>query len=116
MFRRIFYSTISNEQGYSLLLAIFAIAIFTVLGLSIFTISANTKKISTNEREDQAVYYLAEAGLVEKKAELETIVQEAFHKTLQLQEAHYSSHLDPMTQFNFEETFLNYIENDIITI
>lgn len=61
---------IQNENGYSLLIAIFALALFSILGMGIFTISANTLKTSTNERVDQSVYYIAEGALVETKKKL----------------------------------------------
>lgn len=59
-----------NEHGYSLLIAIFALALFSILGMGILTISANTLKTSTNERVDQSVYYIAEGALVETKKKL----------------------------------------------
>lgn len=64
-----------NEQGYSMLIAVFALVLLSVLGLSIFTVSGNTLKTSSNERLDQAVYYIAEAALVEKRAELINVIK-----------------------------------------
>ncbi|RHW39493.1 hypothetical protein D1B33_01215 [Lysinibacillus yapensis] len=60
-----------NEIGYSMLIALFTLALLSVLGLSIFTISGKTMDVSSNERIDQAVYYIAEAGLIEAKASLD---------------------------------------------
>lgn len=74
--------TFSNESGYSMLIAIFALVLLSVLGISIFTISGNTMKISDNERTDQAVYYVAEAALVEIKANISEAIEQAQLNTL----------------------------------
>lgn len=52
-----------DEGGYSFLLVFLTIILVTVLGLSIIKISNNTLKTSSHERDDQSIYYIAEAGL-----------------------------------------------------
>ncbi|MFB2516607.1 MULTISPECIES: polymer-forming cytoskeletal protein [unclassified Lysinibacillus] len=54
---------LKNEHGYAFLLVFFTIILITVLGLSILKVSNNTLKTSDHERDDQSVYYIAEAGL-----------------------------------------------------
>lgn len=63
-------TVLKNNNGFSLLLTIFAIVLISVLGLSILTITSNTLKISSHEREDQAVYYIAETALTETRAKI----------------------------------------------
>ncbi|RUL55137.1 hypothetical protein [Lysinibacillus antri] len=60
----------SNDHGYSLLITLFALVLLSILGMSILTVSGNTLKNTSNERIDQAVYYIAEATVVEKRAEV----------------------------------------------
>lgn len=57
-----------NEQGYALLITIFAIVLLSVLGIGMMTVSSNTLKTSTSERSNQSLYYLAEAGINYKEA------------------------------------------------
>lgn len=54
---------LKNEHGYTFLLVFFTIILISVLGLSILKVSSNTLKTSDHERDDQSVYYIAEAGL-----------------------------------------------------
>ncbi|MEY2370798.1 MULTISPECIES: polymer-forming cytoskeletal protein [Lysinibacillus] len=54
---------LKNEHGYAFLLVFFTIILITVLGLSILKVSNNTLKTADHERDDQSVYYIAEAGL-----------------------------------------------------
>lgn len=70
MGKRLFRLLIINDQGYSLVIALFTIVLLSILSLSIFTVSGNSLKTSTNERMDQAIYYIAEAGAVETKQKL----------------------------------------------
>lgn len=52
-----------NEQGFTLVITILAIMLISILGLSLMTTTANSKKISQSEYVDQSAYYIAEAGL-----------------------------------------------------
>lgn len=52
-----------DEGGYSFLFVFLTIILVTVLGLSIIKIANNTLKTSAHERDDQSIYYIAEAGL-----------------------------------------------------
>lgn len=80
---------ILNEQGYSLVIALFILVLVSILGLSIIVISGSNIKISSNERLDQAVYYIAEAGLVETKQKLIKDIDAAFSTA----EKHYEDEL-----------------------
>lgn len=56
-------SLLRNEKGYAFLLVFITIILVTVLGLSILRFSNNTLTTSAHERDDQSIYYIAEAGL-----------------------------------------------------
>ena len=62
------FKYLKQEKGYSLLLVILAIAFLSVLGIMLLTLTANSLKISTSERDDQSVFYIAEGGLNSTKA------------------------------------------------
>lgn len=66
-----------NENGYSLLLVFFVLMFISIAGISLLTVSANSLKTSSNERTDQSIYYIAEAGLNFKKAEMLTSLRQA---------------------------------------
>ncbi len=52
-----------RESGYTMIGVLIIFTIITVLGLSIVTLSFASVKTSTNERNNQSAYYIAEAGL-----------------------------------------------------
>lgn len=83
-----------NEKGYVFVVALLLIVLISVLGLSLMTITSNTFKTTQHERTDQSVYYIAEAGLNEKRVEisqklnnlLNEIIDEKDNKTLEFEE------------------------------
>ena len=94
---------IKREQGNVLLFALILLVVISVMGLSLMTITANTLKTTTNERDDLAVYYIAEAGLVQKRAELVHQIKTAYEGI----KAHYDGIEDVTAKsaFNFDEQF-----------
>lgn len=61
---------IKSNDGYALVIALLVITVVTVLGLGILTTTSSSKKLSEEESKDQTAYYIAEAGLNQKKEEL----------------------------------------------
>ncbi|MGG2109972.1 PilX N-terminal domain-containing pilus assembly protein [Lysinibacillus pakistanensis] len=59
-----------NERGYTFIIALLLIVLISVLGFSLITITSNTLKVTTHERADQSVFYIAEADLNVKRAEI----------------------------------------------
>lgn len=62
-----------SNDGYALVIALLVITVVTVLGLGILTTTSSSKKLSEEESKDQTAYYIAEAGLNQKKEELKEI-------------------------------------------
>ena len=60
----------TNENGYTLVLSVFLILFVSIIGISLLRISANSLNQVDHERTDQAVYYIAEAGLTISKENL----------------------------------------------
>ncbi|CAM5182930.1 hypothetical protein UACE39S_03049 [Ureibacillus acetophenoni] len=63
-------SILTNNGGYSLLIALLTIIVISILGVSIFTISSNTLNVASKETLSKPNYYLAESALVETKAKI----------------------------------------------
>lgn len=61
---------VKSNDGYALVIALLVITVVTVLGLGILTTTSSSKKLSEEENKDQTAYYIAEAGLNQKKEEL----------------------------------------------
>ncbi|KOS62782.1 hypothetical protein FJQ98_06820 [Lysinibacillus agricola] len=61
---------LKNEHGYTFLIALFVIVLISVLGLGLMFITSNTLNITKHERNDQSVFYIAEADLNVKRAEI----------------------------------------------
>lgn len=104
---------IKNEQGYSLLITLFTFVLISLFGFSLFIVTNNTMKTSANERIDQSVYYVAEAGLVEKRAALFEQIQKAHQQAV----AEYTNQLltTPLHQqtINFQEIFKKELDKTV---
>lgn len=71
-----------QEAGYALLGVIFIFAILAVLGTSIVMLSFTSLKQSNLEHDDQAAFYIAEAGLNYRLHQLETEVNDIYEDPL----------------------------------
>lgn len=67
-----------QEKGYSLLLALLVVVLISVFGFSLLFVTSNSVKLSTNERENQSVFYIAEGGLNKKISEIERISENVY--------------------------------------
>ncbi len=114
-----------NDEGFSFLLVFLTIVLVTILGLGLLAVSSNSLKLSKHEREDQSIYYIAEAGvnyekaiLLEKaneayqsaKAEYDRlpIQQKKYEKFVELYEENIKSIIEPL--LNNENTINNFEE------
>lgn len=75
---------VKSNDGYALVIALLVITVVTVLGLGILTTTSSSKKLSEEENKDQTAYYIAEAGLNQKKEELKDakVVYDDFVKSV----------------------------------
>lgn len=69
---------LTNNSGFTLLSVILVITIISVLGTSVVGVTLNSVKTSSAEQDDQAVFYIAEAGINVTMAELNEIALEYF--------------------------------------
>ncbi|MFJ7661145.1 PilX N-terminal domain-containing pilus assembly protein [Lysinibacillus sp. NPDC097162] len=72
---------IKQEKGYSLILVVLLVALISILGISLLTLTSNSLKISTSERDDQSVFYIAEGGLNKTKKNFEQLVLTTYDET-----------------------------------
>lgn len=104
---RFSFKKLKNEQGYMLFLTLAVLAVISIIGLSALLKSQNTLKTSTNERTDQSLYYIAEAGLVEKQNEVENTISTVYEQQLK---SYKNSISNPRT---FEEEVFYQIEKEL---
>ena len=90
-----------NEKGNALVITLFVLVLVSVLGFSLLTVTANSNKTTVNERYDQSIYYIAEAGLNLEKARLYEEINEAFNYTL--------NESKNKTSFDFNKVFNDYL-------
>ncbi|WP_431029584.1 pilus assembly PilX N-terminal domain-containing protein [Lysinibacillus sp. LZ02] len=67
-----------NNKGYALFLTVLVIFLVSILGLSLLTVTANSNKTTVNERYDQSIYYVAEAGINLEKAKITEVLEEIY--------------------------------------
>jgi len=102
----------SNNKGFTLVGVLIVLVILSVLGLSILMITSNFVKLSVGERDDQSVFYIAEAGIVDKLYEINETVDISF-KTVSDELTKKSPELKKT--FNFVKEFNNKILSEIDT-
>lgn len=94
-----------NDEGFSFLLVFLTIVLVTILGLGLLAVSSNSLKLSKHEREDQSIYYIAEAGVNYEKA----ILLEKANEAYQSAKAEYDRL--PIQQKKYEKFVELYEEN-----
>ena len=72
-----------NQQGSALALALFLVVIISILGITLLSISSNSLKQVDYERKDQAVFYIAEAGMSLAKLEVKKELTEIQSRSYQ---------------------------------
>lgn len=101
---------LNNENGYSFLMVFFTMVLITILGVGLISVSANSLKTSTNERNDQSVYYIAEAGLATKKSEVEKEIL-GFYQEIKDRYDKLPPKKKP--EYKFETEFYTLVKNEI---
>jgi type II secretory pathway pseudopilin PulG len=102
----------NSERGFTLLGVLMVLVVLSVLGVGIIATSANVMKVSTEERKDQSVFYIAEAGVVKGIHEIETVVNQVFNDVND--EFKGLSSLEKKV-FNFENRFYKELDMRIPT-
>ncbi|WP_404406291.1 hypothetical protein [Jeotgalibacillus malaysiensis] len=99
---------IDNQRGYSLLLTIFAVMFISIVGVSILSFTLNTTRVTVNEQVNQSSYYIAEAGLVEKRSELNVLAGAAYEEVLN---AYNGLPAEEQAGFDLENAFYNRVQS-----
>lgn len=110
---KIQFNRINNEKGYTLLLTLVVFVILSTLGLSIIFKSQNTLKTSMNERLDQSVYYIAEAGLIERSKLLQSQIKEAYDEAVAEFKNKINENPSNYQTIDFKQIFKNQLDNKV---
>ncbi|WP_146551184.1 pilus assembly PilX N-terminal domain-containing protein [Rummeliibacillus sp. SL167] len=103
-------SYLNNKHGYTLIIAVLTLVVISILGLGLMGTSATTLKQADHERSDQSAYYIAEAGIVQTKSKLDTIVNNAYDQT---KNEYDNLTTEQKINYNFEQQFYTIVENNI---
>lgn len=99
-----------NSHGYTFMIALFVIVLIAVLGLGLMLTTSNTLNITKHERNDQSIFYIAEAGLnVEKKA-VYTLVNNAYDFT---RNKHKQTKKEDRDKIDFVKIFIEQINDGL---
>ncbi|MEC1179251.1 pilus assembly PilX N-terminal domain-containing protein [Metasolibacillus meyeri] len=75
---------LKNQHGSALVIALFLVVIISIFGVALISVSSNSLKQVDYERRDQAVFYIAEAGMnlakLEVKKELIEIQRNSYQQ------------------------------------
>lgn len=74
---------VTNERGYVFIVTLLLITLISVIGFGLMTITKNTLKVTTHEQADQSVYYIAEADLNVKRADINAELEAIFQPFLE---------------------------------
>lgn len=76
---RLFLLQKNNEKGVTLIMVMMVMVVLSILGLSILGIAINNMNFNVVERDYQAAYYIAEAGITKQYSEMEAKVSEHYN-------------------------------------
>ena len=102
----------NRESGYILVGVLLAVTILAVVGTSLVTLSTSSVKTSSAERDNQAVYYIAEAGLNHLANEFEQAVEEIYEKDHVKTEADFYSEIDKFNDLPVEYNIFEKVNDD----
>ncbi|KOS69324.1 hypothetical protein AEA09_12645 [Lysinibacillus contaminans] len=71
-----------NERGSVFIITLLLIVLISVISFALITMTSNTLKITKHERTDQSVFYIAEADLNIKRADINSELEGVFQSIL----------------------------------
>ena len=101
---------LKNEHGSTLVIALLVMVLISVLGLGLISVTSATLNTTKHEREDQSLFYIAEAALKIKKEELYTTIYNAYDWTRDL---HRQTNEDDREKIDFVNLFIQKIESSL---
>ncbi len=81
---KILYSSkkqMNNHKGSSLIIVIMVLVVVSLIGMGLLSLTTTNFKLSASERDFQAVYYIAEAGINYKFDDIETQIMTIYNGT-----------------------------------
>ncbi|MEW4305949.1 pilus assembly PilX family protein [Rossellomorea marisflavi] len=69
---------LTNERGMSLMMVFLLMIVLTVLGMGIMSVVISNTRATSSERDNQAAYYIAEAGMTKQLKAVDDIVKDAY--------------------------------------
>lgn len=107
---------LNNQNGSTLIISVFLVLIISIIGFSLLRVSANSLQLVDHERKDQAIYYIAEAGLNIAKVDIEDKIAKAYQATVQDEAAaiSYATQTNTDLNFDFQSTFISKVKNSLI--
>ncbi|CQR48019.1 hypothetical protein BN1058_02359 [Paraliobacillus sp. PM-2] len=107
-----------NESGASLVLVLLTLTVLTMLGTAIATVSYAHLKLTTKDRDYQSTYYIAEAGVHQTYAKINSIVSSVYSMTSSEAEfyAVLNSKIDPLNDKVLTNFSKHFGENPIAEI
>ncbi|GEM00600.1 PilX N-terminal [Halolactibacillus halophilus] len=73
--------SMKNESGVALVFTLMVLVVLSVLGASVGTVAMANVNLTENERDYQAAYYIAEAGVNEAYLKIEEMILETYGNT-----------------------------------
>lgn len=101
-----------QDNGYAMLLVIFTTALISVIGLGLLTMNVNSLKTSKYEEVNQAIFYIAEAGLNYEKEEINELITNAYVETGKEHKSNLDSNIFENDDY-YKSFFINKIIDDI---
>ncbi|MCM3723145.1 hypothetical protein MKX73_08355 [Solibacillus sp. FSL W7-1436] len=99
-----------NTKGNTLLLTILTIVLLSVIALGLFTITTNSNKTTVNERFDQSIYYIAEAGINLEKVKISKTLKTIHSTTIsQMNALTYEEQQRILTVYDSFDSYYNSI-------
>ncbi|KAB8137492.1 hypothetical protein F9U64_09215 [Gracilibacillus oryzae] len=100
----------NNETGASLIMVMLTLTVLSMLGLALAATAFSNLKLTTVDREHQAVFYIAEGGANQAYAEIKALIDEKAQSASEMTEffaalSEKIHNIDQITYENFETSF-----------
>ena len=101
----------NNSGGYTLLGVLLIVVVFSILGVSLISLSFNSVKMSTGERDDQSAFYIAESGITESMYKIDEMSNKIYKD---IRDYYERLPIEKKNTYNFKEQFYKKISEEII--
>lgn len=96
-----------ERNGSALVLVLMVLMVVSLLGMTLLTVTTSNLKLTNKDRDNQAVYYIAEAGLREQLYKIKSGIYDVYSANGNDQDTFFAAIIERYKQgsYNYEQSF-----------